>query len=109
MTKHGRIYLDALGLDATDFIASEISGQAACDLHHIDCRGMGGTKKEDRIENLIALSREEHDRLGDKKQFMFYLYAKHYVYLESCGVSFNRAYMLAKMDEYSVFAQEQVA
>jgi 5-methylcytosine-specific restriction endonuclease McrA len=38
------------------------------DIHHIERRGMGGTK-QDKIENLMALCRKCHIEKGDKKQF----------------------------------------
>lgn len=106
MTKHGKVYLAATGLSIVDFIPSEILGDAACDLHHIECRGMGGTKREDRIENIIALTRGEHDKYGDKKHYMFYLYAKHFTYLKKNAVTFDESYMLAKMKMYQPFAKE---
>ena len=40
-------------------VVSEISGKLAHDIHHITYRSQGGT---DDIENLIALTREEHDQ-----------------------------------------------
>lgn len=32
----------------------------AVDLHHIHQKGMGGSKLRDNVENIIALSRENH-------------------------------------------------
>ena len=52
-----------------EFIPSEISGKRAVDIHHIHPKQMGGKKSFikngkvydiDAIENLIALTREEH-------------------------------------------------
>lgn len=52
-----------------EFIPSEISGKQSCDLHHIHPKQMGGKTSFihegveygiDSIENLIALTREEH-------------------------------------------------
>jgi hypothetical protein len=34
---------------------------------------MGGTKKADTIDNLMALCREHHLQYGDKKQFIEFL------------------------------------
>ena len=71
MKKHTRIYLDKMGYDECDFIPSEISGARAVDIHHIIGRGKCG---EDRIENLIALTRTEHIKYGDEKSaYMYYL------------------------------------
>jgi hypothetical protein len=60
-----------------DFIPSEISGNMATDIHHISCKGMGGSKTKDNIENLMALTREEHIEYGDKKQYIDYLLQVH--------------------------------
>ena len=69
MKKHTRIYLDYFGFHETDFICCEICGREAKDLHHIDARGMGGSKNKDYIENLMALCRADHESWGDRKQF----------------------------------------
>jgi hypothetical protein len=104
MKKHTKIYMNALGYDETDFIPSEISGDKAVDIHHIDCRGMGGdpTSSKDRIEELQAVTREEHLKYGDKKKFMSFLYKKHYVFLVSNGVKFNRQYLINKIAYYEI-------
>lgn len=94
--------MKALGYDITDFIPSEISGSKAVDIHHIDCKGMGGnpSKDKDRIENLQAVTREEHLEYGDKKEYLFLLYSTHYSFLEENGVKFDRKYLLDKMRMY---------
>lgn len=73
MRKHTKVYLSAFGYDVTDFIPCEICSSKAVDIHHIEARGMGGSKDEDTKENLIALCRECHLNLGDKKQYIEYL------------------------------------
>ena len=110
MQKHTKIYFDAFGYDKADYIASELSGEPATDLHHIDCRGMGGDPKgeKDRIENLMYLTRKEHDFYGEKKQYMFYLYCKHFVYLETHGVKFDKQWMIDQMAKYEAYAAEHV-
>ena len=72
MKKHTKIYFENYGYDISDFIACEICGAKAVDIHHIDARGMGGTNK-DNINNLMALCRECHVYYGDKKEFKDYL------------------------------------
>jgi 5-methylcytosine-specific restriction endonuclease McrA len=69
LKKHTKIYFKYFGYDVSDFIACEICGSEAVDIHHIDCRGMGGTEKDD-IENLMAVCRRCHELKGDKKQYM---------------------------------------
>jgi predicted restriction endonuclease len=60
--------MDYFGYDLSSFIFCEICGCQAVDIHHIECRSMGGTKTKDTIENLMALCRGHHVQFGDKKQ-----------------------------------------
>lgn len=73
MKKHVKLYLDFFEYTTADFIPCEVCGTKAVDIHHIDCRGMGGTKKEDTIENIQALCRICHIRYGDKKNYKEFL------------------------------------
>jgi len=87
MQKHTKIYFDFFGIEhdlKTGWHAcfSEISGYLADDIHHIECRGMGGSKTKDNIENLMALTREEHEQYGDKKQYIEYLRTIHLDYIK---------------------------
>ena len=70
MKKHVKVYLDHFGFAGDDFIPCEICGARAVDIHHIDCRGMGGSKKKDTIDNLMAVCRQCHIDYGDKKEHM---------------------------------------
>ena len=60
MKAYKRIYLEARNLTQTDFIPCEVCGAQAVDIHHIQARGMGGSKSRDTPENLIALCRSCH-------------------------------------------------
>lgn len=77
MKPHVRIYMRHFGYGEQDFIACEMCGARACDIHHIEARGMGGTSKPDHIDNLQALCRPCHILYGDKKQYMETLKKKH--------------------------------
>ena len=55
MKPHTKIYLTYFGYDTTDFIPCEVCGSQSTDIHHLSCRGMGGSKTKDVIENLQAL------------------------------------------------------
>ena len=68
MKKHVKIYFDYFGYDISDFIPCEICKDQANDIHHIECRGMGGTSKQESIENLMAVCRKCHEKFGDKKE-----------------------------------------
>ena len=74
---HTRIYLKHFGYDVSDFVPCEVCGCQAVDIHHIEPRGMGGSKKADTIDNLMALCRECHIEFGDKKQHKFRLHICH--------------------------------
>ena len=52
MKAHTKLYLNHFGFDTSSFIPCEVCGDlglivTAKDIHHIECRGMGGTKKEE--------------------------------------------------------------
>ena len=77
MKKHTKLYLDYFGYGIEDFIPCESCGSKAVDIHHIEARGMGGDKKADNINNLMALCRQCHVVMGDTKTHMEYLKSKH--------------------------------
>lgn len=61
--------MDAYGYDESSFIPCEICDNEAQDIHHIERRGMGGSKEKDFPENLMALCRTDHNSYGDIEQF----------------------------------------
>ena len=81
MKKHTKLYLDFFGYGSDDFIPCEVCGARAVDIHHIDCRGMGGSKTKDTIENLMAVCRGCHIAYGDKKSYTEFLQQKHNICL----------------------------
>ena len=83
MKKHTLTYLNHFGYDTSSFIPCEVCGTTAVDIHHIECRGIGGSKASDNIENLMALCREDHIKYGDKKQFKQFLKDKHKIKLNA--------------------------
>ena len=60
MKPYTKLYLKHFGYGQEDFIPCEICGARAVDIHHIEPRGMGGSKLMDTPENLMALCRECH-------------------------------------------------
>lgn len=80
--------MKAFGYDTADFIPSEISGAPAVDINHIFCKGMGGNPSGDKdvIENLIALTREEHIKYGDKVEYYEFLIRTHIRFMKKHGV-----------------------
>lgn len=81
MKKHVKIYLDYFGYDVNSFIDCEVCGSKAVDIHHIEPRGMGGSKTKDVITNLQALCRACHIEMGDKKQYKEFLKERHLIKL----------------------------
>lgn len=51
--------------------------QEAVNVHHLKIKGMGGTKEKAKIEDLIALSMECHNRAHDDPKYNEYLKQKH--------------------------------
>ena len=84
MKNHTKIYLKYFGYDTTSFIPCEMCGLKATDIHHIEARGMGGSKHADNIENLMALCRQCHIEFGDKKQHKEMLKVVHKVKMNEC-------------------------
>jgi 5-methylcytosine-specific restriction endonuclease McrA len=64
--------------DPGDWIGCEVCDRTAVDIHHIEPRGMGGSKEKDDPANLMALCRECHMEFGDKKQFKRMLKTMHH-------------------------------
>ena len=77
MKKHTKVYLQGMGYDITDFIPCEVCSSKAVDIHHIEARGMGGTKMADTLENLMALCRQCHFQYGDIKLYKEWLQEIH--------------------------------
>jgi hypothetical protein len=85
MKPYTKLYLDYFGYDTSDFISCEVCGKKGVDLHHVEARGMGGTKKKDVISNLMCLCRECHIFYGDKKQYIDFLKNKHQEFMNIMG------------------------
>lgn len=84
MQKHTKIYLDYFGYSTTDYIECEAcNAYRAVDIHHIEARGMGGSKSKDTIENLMAVCRKCHERYGDKKEWKDWLKSVHSIHLKN--------------------------
>jgi len=60
MKKHIRIYLDFFGYSGYEYMPCEICQNPANQVHHIDPRGMGGSKQKDHIDNLLGCCFECH-------------------------------------------------
>ncbi len=89
MRKHTKIYLENFDFDECDYIPCEVCGSPADDIHHIEARGMGGSKTKDYIENLQAVCRTCHIRYGDKKQYKEMLKEIHLKYIKCYGTKWD--------------------
>jgi 5-methylcytosine-specific restriction endonuclease McrA len=69
LKNHTKIYLAYFGYDTSDVILCEVCGKKSVDVHHIKFKGMGGSKKLDYIENLVALCRECHEKCHASKEY----------------------------------------
>lgn len=87
MQKHTKIYMKFFGYSVADFIPCEMCGKKATDIHHIECRGMGGSKLKDFIANLMGLCRVCHDKYGDKTQYKDLLKDVHLDFMKKHGKS----------------------
>ena len=77
--------MDYFSFDRCDFIPCEVCGNPATDIHHIDARGMGGSKTKDYIENLQALCRGCHIEYGDITDLKDMLKKIHLKYMQVYG------------------------
>ena len=85
MKKYVKLYLDYFGYVKDDFMCCEICGGRMVDIHHIDCRGMGGSKNKDEIKNLMGLCRLHHMEYGDKKEHIDFLKETHLNFMNDYG------------------------
>lgn len=89
MKKHVKLYHDHFMIEPGDWIGCEVCDTTAVDIHHIEPRGMGGSKSKDDPENLMALCRECHTMFGDKKKFKRMLKKMHYERVKETIESFR--------------------
>ena len=77
--KHTDIYFNALGYYKEDMAQCEICGKPATEIHHIERRGLGGTKNPESncLANIMAICRECHIEYGDKVKYKRMLKIKH--------------------------------
>lgn len=63
-----KVYTTFFGYFEGETILCESCKSVAVDIHHIDNKGMGGSKNKDYIENLVALCRKCHDDCHNDKE-----------------------------------------
>tara|TARA_R110002124_G_scaffold249132_1_gene414271 strand:- start:162 stop:458 length:297 start_codon:yes stop_codon:yes gene_type:complete len=97
MKNHTKIYMKALGYDTCDFMPCEITGSRGIDIHHI-------VNRENRIENLMLLTRVKHIELGEIKSKMGYLLETHRDFLMMNGVKFDNKWFNDNIEKYEAYA-----
>jgi len=76
--KHTKVYMQFFDYGEQDFVMCEMCQQdRAVDIHHIQGRGMGGSKEKDFIENLMGLCRECHNKAESDSSFNMFCRIKH--------------------------------
>jgi hypothetical protein len=102
LPKHTKLYLETLGYDLEDpgqYVPSELGpAKKAADIHHIIGRGKCG---EDRIENLMALTRQEHIDYGDKNIHMGTLLLAHRTFLKERNIEFDNEWFENNLKKYT--------
>ena len=98
MKNHTKIFYKAFNypLYQDTFVESEISKDKASDIHHI-------VNREDRIENLMAVTRTEHNIFGEKTNKMAFLLKIHRFYLLSKKVEFDNDWFNFWIKKYEVY------
>lgn len=69
MKKHTKIYFQHFGHQIPSDVSCENCNAPAVDIHHLEPRGLGGSKSKDVIENLMALCRSCHLKAESNKKF----------------------------------------
>ena len=99
MKKHTQIYMLALGYDLgdpTEYRACELTGSKGVDVHHI-------VNRENRIENLMLLTRDKHIEFGEVKSKMSWLLRQHRAFLDICGVKYDNKWFEKYINQYSIY------
>jgi len=98
MKNHTKIFYKAFNypLHPDTFVESEISKERAVDIHHI-------VNRENRIENLMAVTRTEHNIFGEKKNKMTFLLKLHRFYLIDKGVDFDNDWFEFWIKKYEIY------
>lgn len=102
-----KVYCDHFDYEWGDFIPSEISEKTSVDIHHIQPQQRGGTKKLDRVENLMALTRKEHEDYGGIKMFKAMLYRIHKARLIAAGKPFDEKWIDKQIKRFEVWERKQ--
>ena len=73
MRNHTKVYMEYFGYQIVEDAYCELCGKPCGPPHHIQARGLGGSKERDNIENLIGLCYTHHIDAED------HVYSKEYL------------------------------
>jgi hypothetical protein len=98
-----------MGYYPTEWHPSELGGgEPFQDCHHIENRKAGGTTRVYRIEDLIGISRIQHDKIKDGKQHKAMMYRVHKAFLIANGIAFDEKYIDEKIEKWKPYELENV-
>lgn len=103
MKPHIKTYCKKFNIQIREDAVSELSGLPGQAIHHIERRGMGGRKDADRIENLMCLTHEEHEDLGDKNQYKALLYRAHKEFLIFHNIEFDENWIDEQIEKWKYY------
>lgn len=99
MQSYTKIYLDAFGLDETDFCKCELCEKPATEIHHILARSKHKHLLND-IKNLQAICRTCHEEYGDRIYLMPMLLKIHQRILEIHEIEHNPKWFEFYINKY---------
>lgn len=100
--KHTKIYLTAFGYDLSDpdqYVPCELTEGRGIDIHHI-------VSRENRIENLMMLTRLQHQEVGEIKSKTSDLLKVHRRHLEINGIPFDNEWFNKNIAKYEVYSND---
>lgn len=99
MKRHTAVYMGFFGYKIPEDCFCEICGSQGKDIHHVEARGMGGSKLKDRIENLMCVCRNCHEVYGDVTELKITLKKVHLNFMKNNGLKSELAKLNPSIDE----------
>lgn len=88
-------YFTGMGFDVSFMTSEDIPscemgcGLQIADVHHIDRRGMGGSKKKYCVEEMMGMCREEHQEFGDVRKYRSMLWWFHFIRMKERNIEID--------------------
>ena len=100
MTSYGKVFLEAFGLDETDFIPCSICQKQSVDFHHIISRSRF-REGLNMIENVLPVCRKCHQDFGEVNDYIPMLLKIQKKTLEINKIPFNKRFFNHFINKYS--------